>query len=60
MTDARCAICDKPIPETTIQQDRCAIFCSERCRRIDLARWLDGRYRVTQPILTELEDPESP
>jgi len=21
-------------------------FCSERCRNEDLARWVDGRYRV--------------
>jgi hypothetical protein len=21
-------------------------FCSKRCQRLDLARWLDGSYRV--------------
>jgi endogenous inhibitor of DNA gyrase (YacG/DUF329 family) len=21
-------------------------FCSERCRLIDLARWVDGEYRI--------------
>ncbi|MEE8348421.1 MAG: DNA gyrase inhibitor YacG [Acidobacteriota bacterium] len=21
-------------------------FCSERCRLLDLGKWLDGRYRV--------------
>ena len=21
-------------------------FCSERCRNVDLARWVDGTYRV--------------
>ena len=21
-------------------------FCSERCRLVDLGRWLDGRYRI--------------
>jgi endogenous inhibitor of DNA gyrase (YacG/DUF329 family) len=26
--------------------DRWAPFCSERCRNEDLARWVDGRYRV--------------
>jgi hypothetical protein len=26
--------------------DRWRPFCSERCRNEDLARWVDGRYRV--------------
>jgi endogenous inhibitor of DNA gyrase (YacG/DUF329 family) len=26
-------------------------FCSERCRNEDLARWVDGRYRVAaEPV----------
>jgi endogenous inhibitor of DNA gyrase (YacG/DUF329 family) len=30
-------------------------FCSERCRLLDLARWVDGGYRVpAEPV-----DPES-
>jgi uncharacterized protein len=24
-------------------------FCSERCRTIDLGRWLDERYRIPTP-----------
>jgi endogenous inhibitor of DNA gyrase (YacG/DUF329 family) len=28
-------------------------FCSERCRLLDLARWVDGRYRIAG-------EPESP
>jgi endogenous inhibitor of DNA gyrase (YacG/DUF329 family) len=26
--------------------ERSRPFCSERCRNEDLARWVDGRYRV--------------
>ena len=26
--------------------DRWQPFCSERCRNEDLARWVDGRYRL--------------
>jgi len=29
-------------------------FCSERCKLIDLGRWLDGRYQV--PVQKEDED----
>jgi uncharacterized protein len=33
-------------------------FCSERCRNEDLARWVEGRYRVAaEPApSTETED----
>ena len=24
-------------------------FCSARCRKIDLGRWLDGKYRIPDP-----------
>ncbi len=27
-------------------QNRVFPFCSERCRTIDLGRWLDERYRI--------------
>jgi len=41
----RCPICDQPR-----QTDAFAPFCSQRCRQIDLGRWLDGRYVVSRPI----------
>jgi endogenous inhibitor of DNA gyrase (YacG/DUF329 family) len=35
-------------------------FCSERCRLIDLSRWLDGSYRVpgdpVEPAAVEEDD----
>jgi hypothetical protein len=35
-------------------------FCSERCRLLDLARWVDGTYRVpAEPAPTDEEDPEN-
>jgi uncharacterized protein len=45
----RCPICKKHVDEP----DRAAggprptfPFCSERCKLIDLGRWLDGKYQV--------------
>jgi uncharacterized protein len=35
-----CPICGKPVAE------KFRPFCSERCRRIDLDRWLGEAYRV--------------
>jgi endogenous inhibitor of DNA gyrase (YacG/DUF329 family) len=44
----RCPICNKPIDER--EQDRppqsTYPFCSERCKLIDLGRWLDGKYQI--------------
>jgi endogenous inhibitor of DNA gyrase (YacG/DUF329 family) len=36
-----CAICDQPLAHGARPP-----FCSERCRLLDLGRWLDGGYRV--------------
>jgi endogenous inhibitor of DNA gyrase (YacG/DUF329 family) len=34
-------------------------FCSERCRLLDLSRWLDGEYRVPgEP--TDDDSPDTP
>lgn len=46
MKTARCPICSK-----TFEVDQTALppgfpFCSERCRLIDLGRWIDGAYSV--------------
>ena len=35
-----CPMCGKPTAERTRP------FCSKRCQQLDLARWLDGSYRV--------------
>jgi endogenous inhibitor of DNA gyrase (YacG/DUF329 family) len=46
----RCPICKSPVEEPTSTFP----FCSERCRLIDLGRWLDGRYQV--PVAEEDAD----
>jgi len=50
--DPICPICRAapPVPST-------APFCSERCKLIDLDRWLSGDYRVPGAPTTE-GDPE--
>ena len=32
-------------------------FCSERCKLIDLGRWLDGKYQI--PVVDREEAPSS-
>jgi endogenous inhibitor of DNA gyrase (YacG/DUF329 family) len=48
----RCTICEK---EFDPEGSRSLPFCSERCRRIDLGRWLDERYGLPYE---SLDDPE--
>jgi uncharacterized protein len=35
-------------------------FCSERCKLIDLGRWFDGTYAVSEPIFPEELDEAAP
>jgi endogenous inhibitor of DNA gyrase (YacG/DUF329 family) len=28
-------------------------FCSERCKLVDLGRWLDGTYNISDPLTPE-------
>jgi uncharacterized protein len=42
-----CPICRKPVQESTRNQPGSAYpFCSDRCRLIDLGRWLSGEYQI--------------
>ncbi len=48
----RCTVCGKPV------EPRFRPFCSERCKQVDLGRWLDGRYAVPgDPLEDGPEDP---
>jgi endogenous inhibitor of DNA gyrase (YacG/DUF329 family) len=51
----RCPNCRKVINRALLEQSRREKFypfCSERCKFIDLGRWLDTKYS----IVTELKD----
>ena len=42
-----CPICQKPVDESEIGKPGSTYpFCSDRCRLIDLGRWLAGKYQV--------------
>ena len=51
MTDpaisARCPICGKA---KELLADPLGPFCSERCKLIDLGKWLGEEYRVSEPL----------
>ncbi len=36
-------------------------FCSERCKLLDLARWIDGDYRIpAEPISPDADEDDKP
>ena len=57
MAPARCFICGKPFEP---DQTRAMPFCSDRCRQIDLGRWLSEGYAVPEPPREETEPPDDP
>jgi len=42
-----CAICGKPVPPRST--NRSYPFCSDRCRLLDLGKWLGEEYRIPGP-----------
>ena len=51
----KCPICKKPSPPKTA--NRCYPFCSDRCRLVDLGKWLAEDYTISEPLF---EDPDAP
>ena len=45
-TAGKCPICATPAPAT----NEFYPFCSDRCRTIDLGKWLKGDYIISRPI----------
>ncbi|GIW87599.1 MAG: hypothetical protein KatS3mg108_1923 [Isosphaeraceae bacterium] len=41
-----CPICGKAFEFTSFDDQPAFPFCSERCRLIDLGRWIDGDYVI--------------
>ena len=42
----RCPICKTPVEDSGQALQPSFPFCSERCKLIDLGRWLDGKYQI--------------
>jgi uncharacterized protein len=53
---SNCPVCAAPAAPRS--ENRVFPFCSERCRTIDLGRWLDERYRI--PADPAPDDDSSP
>jgi uncharacterized protein len=56
MNKVNCPICSKPMPGQAAEWPDYP-FCSAKCRKIDLGRWLGERYRV--PVEEEKSSQEN-
>ena len=45
-TRARCPTCRKAVETDPQSRPADFPFCSERCRLLDLSKWLQGDYRI--------------
>lgn len=52
-----CPICDRPVAPRG--ENRSFPFCSDRCRLIDLSKWLGGEYRIPGPRLGDGDGEDS-
>ena len=56
MKRARCPTCKQAVETDPAQRPKDYPFCSERCRLLDLSKWLQGEFRVQATV--QPEDPE--
>ena len=48
MMNLSCPICSKALQIETMDDLPSFPFCSERCKLIDLGRWIDGAYVIPE------------
>lgn len=59
MIQGRCPTCGRSFEVARIDDLPSFPFCSDRCRMVDLGRWLDGAYTIPGPPAPEPHDPGS-
>ena len=50
MPTFECPTCRKTFSVEQKEDARYRPFCCERCKLIDLGRWLDGTYSISEPV----------
>jgi endogenous inhibitor of DNA gyrase (YacG/DUF329 family) len=46
MIRGKCPTCGKPYEVAKLDDLKSFPFCSDRCRLVDLGRWIDGAYAI--------------
>jgi endogenous inhibitor of DNA gyrase (YacG/DUF329 family) len=55
-----CPICKKSVQDEGPDRLKAFPFCSDRCKLIDLGRWLDGKYQIPVHDPQEAADEDIP
>lgn len=50
MATLECPICSRIVAYTSLDEVPNRPFCSRRCQLIDLGRWLNEEYRITEEL----------
>lgn len=50
MPTYECPVCRKVVNVDRKEEAPSRPFCSRRCKLVDLGRWLDGTYSVSEPV----------
>lgn len=53
-----CPIC-KTVLENAPENLPSRPFCSQRCKLVDLGNWLNGAYRISEPVDPLADEPEA-
>lgn len=59
MTTFECPTCDKVIKVEKKEDAPYRPFCCERCKMVDLGRWLDGSYVISEPTQHQDLNPDN-
>jgi endogenous inhibitor of DNA gyrase (YacG/DUF329 family) len=51
MIQSRCPTCSKSFTIDSLDDLPSFPFCSDRCKLIDLGRWIDGVYAIPGPMV---------
>jgi len=54
MSKINCPNCNKVMSYQTTKDLPYFPFCSERCKLIDLGAWLDEKYRIEEPMSSDV------
>ena len=54
----KCPICKRPVADDGPDRPAAYPFCTDRCKLIDLGRWLDGKYQI--PVAEHDDDAADP
>jgi hypothetical protein len=51
--DVRCPSCGSVSKVSGLAELPTFPFCSDRCRLVDLGKWMEGSYRFSRPIVED-------